>query len=42
MRILPLAFYLKDEEDIEKELKKYEVSSITHGHMRSKLLVILY
>ena len=43
MRILPLAFYLKDEEDIEKRVEKiYEVSSITHGHMRSKIACHFY
>ncbi|HAO27107.1 MAG TPA: hypothetical protein DCQ68_04270 [Chryseobacterium indologenes] len=36
MRILPLAFYLKDEEDLEKLHKTVkEVSTITHGHFRS-------
>ena len=43
MRILPLAFYLKDEEDIEKRVEKiYEVSSITHGHIRTKIACHFY
>lgn len=36
MRILPLAFYLKEEENIETLYRTIkEVSSITHGHFRS-------
>ncbi|MDS0525664.1 ADP-ribosylglycohydrolase family protein [Clostridium sp. SHJSY1] len=43
MRILPLAFYLIDEEDIEKRVKIiYEVSGITHGHIRSKVACHMY
>lgn len=43
MRILPLAFYLKDEENIEKlyQIVK-EVSSITHGHFRSVFACFVY
>lgn len=43
MRILPLAFYLKNEEDTEtfyRTLK--EVSSITHGHFRSVFACFVY
>ncbi|MCX8522679.1 ADP-ribosylglycohydrolase family protein [Chryseobacterium formosus] len=43
MRILPLAFYLKNEEDIEKLYKTVkEVSSITHGHFRSVFSCFIY
>ncbi|SEW43532.1 ADP-ribosylglycohydrolase [Chryseobacterium wanjuense] len=43
MRILPLAFYLKDEENIEKVYQTVkEVSSITHGHFRSVFACFLY
>ncbi|MDO5518556.1 MAG: ADP-ribosylglycohydrolase family protein [Clostridium sp.] len=43
MRILPLAFYLKDEDNIEERIRKiYEVSSITHGHIRSKMACHIY
>jgi ADP-ribosyl-[dinitrogen reductase] hydrolase len=43
MRILPLAFYLQDEEDPLKrfELVK-EVSSITHAHFRSVFACFIY
>ncbi|KIC61831.1 ADP-ribosylglycohydrolase family protein [Chryseobacterium taiwanense] len=43
MRTLPLAFYLKDEENIEKlyQIVK-EVSSITHGHFRSVFACFIY
>ncbi|WP_267403695.1 MULTISPECIES: ADP-ribosylglycohydrolase family protein [unclassified Chryseobacterium] len=43
MRTLPLAFYLKDEENIEKlyQIVK-EVSSITHGHFRSVFACFVY
>ncbi|ASK31208.1 hypothetical protein CEY12_14345 [Chryseobacterium sp. T16E-39] len=43
MRILPLAFYLKDEED-EKILYQVikEVSAITHGHFRSVFSCFIY
>lgn len=43
MRILPLVYFLKDEEDIEL---RYEVikaiSSMTHGHFRSILACFIY
>lgn len=43
MRILPLAFYLKNEENIEKiYLTVKEVSSITHGHFRSVFACFMY
>jgi ADP-ribosylglycohydrolase len=43
MRILPLAFYLKNEENIEKVYQTVkEVSSITHGHFRSVFACFLY
>lgn len=43
MRILPLAFYLKDEEDIETLYRTVkEVSSITHGHFRSVFACFVY
>lgn len=43
MRILPLAFYLKNEEEIEKIYKTVkEVSSITHGHFRSVFACFIY
>lgn len=43
MRILPLAFYLKDEEDIETLYRTVkEVSSITHGHFRSVFSCFVY
>ncbi|MEY8758201.1 ADP-ribosylglycohydrolase family protein [Chryseobacterium tongliaoense] len=43
MRILPLAFYLKEEEDIEKIYKTVkEVSAITHGHFRSVFACFIY
>ncbi|WP_292008271.1 ADP-ribosylglycohydrolase family protein [Chryseobacterium sp.] len=43
MRILPLAFYLKDEEDIEKLYQTIkEVSAITHGHFRSVFACFIY
>ncbi|CAD7806023.1 ADP-ribosyl-[dinitrogen reductase] glycohydrolase [Chryseobacterium aquaeductus] len=43
MRILPLAFYLKEEENLEKlyQIVK-EVSSITHGHFRSVFACFIY
>ena len=38
MRILPMAYYLKDEKDIERrKTLVYAVSAITHGHIRSKV-----
>ncbi len=43
MRILPLAFYLENEEDIQKVyLTVKEVSSITHGHFRSVFACFMY
>ncbi|CAI2765791.1 O-acetyl-ADP-ribose deacetylase [Flavobacterium collinsii] len=43
MRILPLAFYLKSEKDIEVIYKKVkEVSSITHAHFRSGFACFIY
>jgi ADP-ribosyl-[dinitrogen reductase] hydrolase len=43
MRILPLAFYLKEEENIEKLYQTVkEVSSITHGHFRSVFACFIY
>ncbi len=42
MRVLPLAFYLKKEENLEKIRIIEEVSSITHSHKRSKLACIIY
>lgn len=43
MRILPLAFYLKDEENLEKLYQTIkEVSSITHGHFRSVFACFSY
>ncbi|WP_300691762.1 ADP-ribosylglycohydrolase family protein [Chryseobacterium sp.] len=43
MRTLPLAFYLENEEDIQKlYLTVKEVSSITHGHFRSVFACFMY
>lgn len=43
MRILPLAFYLKEEEDTRKVYQTVkEVSSITHGHFRSVFSCFIY
>lgn len=43
MRILPLAFYLKHVEDIEKIYQTVkEVSTITHGHFRSVFACFIY
>lgn len=43
MRTLPLAFYLKDDENIEKLYQTVkEVSSITHGHFRSVFACFIY
>lgn len=43
MRILPLAFYLQDEKDIEVIYQKIEaVSSITHAHFRSVFACFIY
>lgn len=43
MRILPLAFYLEKENDIQKVYHTVkEVSSITHGHFRSVFACFIY
>ena len=43
MRILPLAFYLKNENDIKVVFQKVkEVSSITHAHFRSVFSCFVY
>jgi len=43
MRILPLAFYLENENDIQKlYLTVKEVSAITHGHFRSVFACFIY
>nr|WP_315033260.1 ADP-ribosylglycohydrolase family protein [uncultured Chryseobacterium sp.] len=43
MRILPLAFYLKNEDNLEKIYKTVkEVSTITHGHFRSVFACFIY
>lgn len=43
MRILPLAFYLKNEENIEMLYQTVkEVSAITHGHFRSVFACFMY
>lgn len=43
MRILPLAFYLVNEENIENLYRTVkEVSSITHGHFRSVFACFIY
>ncbi|QRA44178.1 ADP-ribosylglycohydrolase family protein [Chryseobacterium cucumeris] len=43
MRILPLAFYLEKENDIQKlYLTVKEVSAITHGHFRSVFACFIY
>lgn len=43
MRTLPLAFYLKDEENIEKLYQAVkEISAITHGHFRSVFACFVY
>lgn len=43
MRVLPLAFYLKEEDNIEKVYQTVkEVSSITHGHFRSVFACFIY
>jgi len=43
MRILPLAFYLKNEENIESLYQTVkEISSITHGHFRSVFACFIY
>ena len=42
MRILPLAYYLKDTGSFEKVRIIEEVSSLTHAHKRSNLACIIY
>lgn len=43
MRILPLVFYLENEEDIQKiYFTVREVSAITHGHFRSVFACFIY
>ncbi|MCU5282945.1 ADP-ribosylglycohydrolase family protein [Bacillus cereus] len=42
MRVLPLAFYLKDKKDGEKFPTIEEVSGITHAHVRSKIACSIY
>jgi ADP-ribosylglycohydrolase len=42
MRILPLLFYIKDKEIDERYLITKQVSSITHGHIRSIIACFYY
>lgn len=43
MRILPLIYYLKDENDIQKRYNVVKsVSSITHAHLRSVISCFIY
>ena len=42
MRILPLAFYIRDMSIEERYEKVRQVSSITHGHLRSVLCCFFY
>lgn len=43
MRILPIAFYLENENDVQKlYLTVKEVSAITHGHFRSVFACFIY
>ncbi|PKF75187.1 ADP-ribosylglycohydrolase family protein [Chryseobacterium sp. PMSZPI] len=43
MRIFPLAYYLKNEKDIQKIYQTVkEVSAITHGHFRSVFACFMY
>lgn len=42
MRVLPLAFYLKNFKDEEKYSVIYKISSITHRHLRSILACSIY
>ena len=42
MRILPLLFYIKDLPIQQRFVKVKEVSSITHGHIRSALACFIY
>lgn len=43
MRMLPVAFFLKDESNLERRKQIiYDISSITHAHMRSKIACHIY
>ncbi len=42
MRVLPLAYYLKETPPMEKIKIIEDVSSLTHAHNRSKLACIIY
>ncbi|NBI31142.1 ADP-ribosylglycohydrolase family protein [Chengkuizengella marina] len=42
MRILPLAFYLRDCDESERHTKIHQVSSITHAHPRSLVACSIY
>lgn len=43
MRILPLAFFLENvEEDAERVRIVHDVSSLTHGHVRSQIACVIY
>lgn len=43
MRILPIAFFLKDEKDFEKRKNYiYDISAITHAHILSKVACHIY
>lgn len=42
MRILPMAFYVKDLSFEERTQIIFDVSSITHAHFRSKLCCLIY
>lgn len=42
MRILPLAYYLRDIPPMKKREIIEEVSALTHGHKRAKLACIMY
>ena len=42
MRILPLAFYVKDMDAEERFMHTHQVSSLTHGHLRSMMACCIY
>ena len=43
MRILPLAFYLRNEDNLDKKFKIiHDVSAITHRHNISKIACSIY
>ena len=43
MRILPMIFYLNNEEDIDERFKMVkDISSLTHAHLRSVLACFIY